>query len=389
VPDHNTAGHGETKPGKLTLAILQDGERAMRICNACRYCEGFCAVFPAMERRIEFGERDLLYLANLCHDCGECYYSCQYAPPHEFALHFPHTLAEIRRQTYREYAWPGAFKGLFRRNGLALALGALLAPLVFLIALYASAGPQTFFSAHSDADGAFHAVLGHGPMIAVFSLLGLGVAGAFGIGLVRFWRDLDEPLSTLFDLRAVRQALADAATLRYLDGGGDGCAYPSEVPATSRRTFHHLTFYGFMLCFSATTVAAIYHNVFGWYAPYPLLSLPVLLGIAGGAGLLIGPLGLLRLKLIRDPETQDTRQSGMDTAFLAMLFLTSLTGFLLLGLRETAAMGTVLAVHLGIVAGLFITMPYGKFVHAFYRTAALVMNALEKRRPVKLPGGEI
>ena len=25
--------------------------RVMQICNACRYCEGFCAVFPAMERR--------------------------------------------------------------------------------------------------------------------------------------------------------------------------------------------------------------------------------------------------------------------------------------------------------------------------------------------------
>jgi citrate/tricarballylate utilization protein len=378
-----------TKSGKLTLAILQDGERVMRICNACRYCEGFCAVFPALERRMEFGEQDLLYLANLCHDCGECYYSCQYAPPHEFALHFPHTLAEIRRQTYREYAWPGALKGLFSRSGLSLALGALVMPLVFLAALYATATPEIFFGAHSDADGAFHRVLGHNPMIAIFSVLGLGVATAFGIGLVRFWRDLGEPVSTLFDVRALAQAIKDAATLRYLDGGGEGCAYPGEVPATSRRTFHHLTFYGFIFCFAATTVAAIYHNFLGWYAPYSLASLPVMLGIIGGLGLLIGPLGLLRLKLIRDPETQDIRQSGMDTAFLAMLFLASLTGFLLLLLRESAAMGTVLAIHLGIVAGLFITMPYGKFVHGIYRTAALLLHSLEKRRPVKLPAGEI
>ena len=26
--------------------------RIMTICNACRYCEGFCAVFPAMTRRL-------------------------------------------------------------------------------------------------------------------------------------------------------------------------------------------------------------------------------------------------------------------------------------------------------------------------------------------------
>jgi citrate/tricarballylate utilization protein len=30
--------------------------RQMQICNGCRYCEGFCAVFPAMTRRLEFGQ---------------------------------------------------------------------------------------------------------------------------------------------------------------------------------------------------------------------------------------------------------------------------------------------------------------------------------------------
>lgn len=60
--------------------------RVMQICNACRYCEGFCAVFPAMTRRLEFGKADLNYLANLCHNCGACLHACQYAPPHEFAV---------------------------------------------------------------------------------------------------------------------------------------------------------------------------------------------------------------------------------------------------------------------------------------------------------------
>ena len=43
---------------RVTLPIsdaLQDASRAMQVCNACRYCEGFCAVFPAMELRREFG----------------------------------------------------------------------------------------------------------------------------------------------------------------------------------------------------------------------------------------------------------------------------------------------------------------------------------------------
>jgi citrate/tricarballylate utilization protein len=52
---------------------------------------------------------------------------------------------------------------------------------------------------------------------------------------------------------------------------------------------------------------------------------------------------------------------------------------LLLLLRESAAMGVTLAVHLGLVLGLFLTMPYGKFVHALYRFGALIRFAKEER----------
>jgi citrate/tricarballylate utilization protein len=69
----------------------------------------------------------------------------------------------------------------------------------------------------------------------------------------------------------------------------------------------------------------------------------------------------------------------MDVAFLVLLFMTSLTGLLLLGLRETVAMGLLLAIHLGFVLALFLTLPYGKFVHGFYRLAALIHYATEWR----------
>jgi citrate/tricarballylate utilization protein len=41
-------------------------------------------------------------------------------------------------------------------------------------------------------------------------------------------------------------------------------------------------------------------------------------------------------------------------------------------------MGFLLAVHFGLVLSLFITLPYGKFVHATYRYTALVQNAMEQ-----------
>jgi citrate/tricarballylate utilization protein len=153
-----------------------------------------------------------------------------------------------------------------------------------------------------------------------------------------------------------------------------------ERPTDRRRHYHHATFYGFLLCFASTSVATIYHYVFGWGAPYAWYDLPVVLGTLGGIGLIVGPAGLLAAKWKRDPVMMDKSRVGMDVAFIAMLFLTSLTGLLLLVLRATPAMGITLALHLGVVFSLFITMPYGKFMHGIYRFTALVRYAKESRR---------
>ena len=52
--------------------------------------------------------------------------------------------------------------------------------------------------------------------------------------------------------------------------------------------------------------------------------------------------------------------------------LTLKTGLLLLVMRDSTAMSLLLAVHLGIVMGLFLTLPYGKFAHGIFRSAALL-----------------
>jgi citrate/tricarballylate utilization protein len=135
-----------------------------------------------------------------------------------------------------------------------------------------------------------------------------------------------------------------------------------------------------LLCFAATSVAAVYHLGFGWKAPYGYLSLPVVLGTTGGVGLAIGPAGLLWLRRARDPAIADPAQHDLDVSFIVLLLLTSVTGLLLLVFRETAAMASLLVVHLGVVLALFVTLPYGKFVHGIYRSAALLKYALERQR---------
>ena len=369
-------------------ALIQQGEWFMRICNACRYCEGYCPVFPALERRLTFEEGDLNYLANLCHNCGSCLPACQYAPPHEFVLNFPKMLAEIRGETYKKYAWPGFLAGLFRRNGLAVSLITAASLALFLLATALLAGPSVMFSAHDVREGAFYSVLSHNTMAFTFDAVSLFVLAAFGVGFVRFWRDTGESFGVLLHPMALGRAALDVLRLKHLDGGGEGCIYPDEGPSLVRRRYHHLTFYGFLLCFASTTVAAFYDYVLGWPAPYSFWSVPVVLGTVGGLGLLIGPAGLLWLKSKRNPDLSDENQQGMDIGFLVLLFLTSLTGLLLLVLRETPAMGVLLAVHLGSVLGLFLTLPYGKFVHAIYRAAALVRYAIEESRPMPKFGSD-
>jgi len=364
-----------------TPALMAEGARQMGICNSCRYCEGYCAVFPAMERRLEFNGGDLNYLANLCHNCGECYYACQYSPPHEFAINIPQMLGEIRAKSYKTYAWPAPLAKLFDCNGLFVAFALMLgiAGVFFLATLMSGNGAAL---TQVRPDGNFYAVIPHTAMAGVFGAVSLFVLAALVAGFMNFWRDAGENLAEFTRPFALYEALKDIATLKNLDGdSGVGCTYPGEQPSQARRWFHHLTFYGFLLCFAATTVGTIYHYAFGWIAPYALTSLPVLLGTAGGIGLAIGPAGLWWLKSRRDAATATPSQSGMDIAFIVLLILTSVTGLALLALRDTSWMGVTLIIHLGAVMALFVSLPYGKFVHGIYRGAALVKFALEKRRP--------
>ena len=306
----------------------------MTICNACRYCEGYCAVFPAMERRTVFAAGDLAYLANLCHNCGECYYACPFTPPHEFGVNVPKLMAEVRAKSYRESVWPHWYGASATAAVLAVSL---------LAFLWGGRGIS----------------LNHAVMTTIFGFAGIYVAAVLATGIARFLRNSGDRVV----IGGSARALGDTASLKYLGG--------------ARRAFHHATFYGFLLCFASTVSAAIDYYSLRLQPPYPVVSTPVILGVFGGIGLLIGPAALLVLKLRRDRVIVDKKQDGADFSFLALLFLTSLTGLLLLALRNSQQAGTLLRIHLAVVLALFLTMPYGKFVHGFYRYAALFRYASE------------
>jgi citrate/tricarballylate utilization protein len=344
-----------------------------------------------MTRRLQFGQADIHYLASLCHNCGACLHACQYAPPHEFAVNVPEAMARVRVQTYADFAWPPALGALYRRNGLVLALATAIGLALFLVLLLGINGTIAGQSLGAN----FYAVFPHNTLVLMFGTVFVFAALALAMSGHAFWRATAAPSRAPASAGAARtrreaaaQAAHDALTLKYLDGGhGDGCNEASDAFTLARRRFHHATFYGFMLCFAATCVATLYHYAFGWHAPYAITSLPVLLGTVGGLGLLVGPAGLMWLNLRRDPAHGDPRQKPMDRGFIALLFVTSLTGLVLLLWRQTAAMPWLLAVHLGVVMALFLMLPYGKFAHAVYRCAALLKYQIERRQPKPFAAG--
>ena len=236
--------------------ILDEADRLMTVCNSCRYCEGLCAVFPAMEMRRSFSDGDLNYFANLCHACGACYADCQFSPPHEFNVNVPQTLAIARADSYAAYAWPRAFAGMFARNGLVISVIAALSVAAFILGFAVYHDRQVLFGVHTGP-GAFYKLMPHNAMAALFGAAFLNAVVALVMGVRAFWREIGEPVGMKGDAPSLWQAIRDAASLRYLDGGGVGCFNEDDRPTDRRRLYHHLTFYGFLLCFASTSVATL------------------------------------------------------------------------------------------------------------------------------------
>ncbi len=354
-----------------------EARRVLELCNACQFCDAYCAVFPALKRRRNVTLADLAFLSNLCHSCRTCYHACQYAPPHGFDVNVPRSLSRVRHRTYQDHVWPRALTPWSRNDGRFVLCVTLLAVAFCLACGIVWVPPEILLGRHADP-GAFYRVVpwgvlaGSAGLAAGWSLLAIGGA------VLSFWRSLG-PLPPGVAWRpALREALRDAATLRNLGGGGAGCNDRDERFSRARRRFHHAMAYGVACCFAATAVATVYDHALGWPAPYPLLSAPVLLGTLGGVGILAGTAGLAWLKRGADPGPVAPELSGTDRALLVQLFLVAASGLALLGARETRAMGPLLLVHLGVVLALFATLPYGKFIHAPFRFAALLRAALER-----------
>jgi citrate/tricarballylate utilization protein len=361
------------------LDVFKEANRQLVICNACRYCEGYCPVFRAIEARRDFNRGDVFYLSNLCHDCRACYYACMFTPPHEFAINIPKILAEARIETYQRWSWPRFLARAFKNRGITVVLAVAIAAMVGAISLILIPA-SSLFAIHLGP-GAFYEVVPNIAMVIGGLVLFVCAIAVWLRGGARFWSETRSELEQSGGVKALASALTATLSLRYLKGGGPGCSYPGERPSSVRRVYHSLTFWGLLFDFVATTLAFVYQDFFHRLPPYPLTSAPVIFGSVGGLALIVGTSGLIWFKWRSDREPEGTGASGMDYVFLVTLGLTAFTGMLTLIFRVTAAMGIMLILHLALIAALFVTAPYGKFVHFVYRSLALVRYEIEQRQP--------
>ena len=348
---------------------IREARRQLEICNACRYCEGYCSVFPAVHSRRAFDDVTIDHLANLCHNCRNCYYACQYTEPHEFALNLPAALADVRQQSWQDHAWPVSLSKAFQRSGVAIALATIVGLALLMLAIHQVGSWQ--------GEG-FYGVLSHDAMLAIFLPAFLLPVLVIAVSVRRYWRHSRAGNTSG---GAITDALASAASLKNLAGGhGDGCNFEDEDRfSTARCWFHQATMYGFLLCFASTSVATLMHYGFDLPAPYPLFSLPKLFGVSGGLLLCAGTLGLAVLKLKADPKLGATSAWGGEMGFVLLLFLVSASGLALYWFGETSALQALLVIHLGAVFAFFLLMPYTKMMHGFFRLAALLRDKNEQR----------
>ena len=137
------------------LRRCAEADRLMVVCNSCRYCEGLCAVFPAMEMRRVFPDGDLNYLANLCHGCGACYVDCQFSPPHEFDVNVPRVLRAGARRFLPRLCLAARAVRPVRAQRARSAVIAALSVAAFVFGFVAFDDPPALFGGHRGP-GAFY-----------------------------------------------------------------------------------------------------------------------------------------------------------------------------------------------------------------------------------------
>jgi quinone-modifying oxidoreductase subunit QmoC len=361
--------------------LLASGGGDLKRCFQCATCSVVCDLsngrpFPRREMLwAQWGLRDRLVADPavwLCHQCNDCSTRCpRGARPGD-------VLAAVRQQAIRHFAVP-RFLATWVNGSATLPL-VLLAPVLLMAGALLARDPLARLLGTGPEHGLYAEFFPHWLLIGFFGLFtGLAaVAAVAGVG--RFWRAL----------RA-----ADEAEGRYVPTTGLGTSLLRVLRALAthdrfarcgaqggRRWAHLAAFYGFLALYVVTIWAVIdlYVNppLLGIASRYPFGLLHPMKLLANVGGLLL-VYGAARAILDRRRRVDGTPAStAFDWIFAWLLLAVGATGFAVEVLRfsvapaqEALAHGVYL-VHLVVVFQLLVYLPYSKFAHLLYRTAAMV-----------------
>jgi quinone-modifying oxidoreductase, subunit QmoC len=374
----------------LLTDVQRFGAADVSACFSCGVCTATCplaendAAFPRrLIRYAEVGMRESLLSSKelwTCYHCGECSDTCPTeADPAGF-------MAAARRWAIASYDRTQIARTIYTRPLLGASL-AILVALFFALFMLAQAGPQSGASLalfQFIPEELIH-LTGLAVMAIVFVAGLAGVATMVGhvaraeqVG----WRDLIASRQALGrSVRALWFALG-LETLGQRRFRVEGDEVQRAVPWYRRRwLLHALTMWGFLGLLAATMLdyglAIVGIKATG--TPVPIWHPIRLLGTLAGIALLYGTSWLIVDRLTHaDRSSTDSQPS--DWLFLALLWTTGVTGFLIelaLYLPQPPSWGYwIFLVHVAIAMELVLLAPFMKFAHAAYRPVALFFLAL-------------
>jgi quinone-modifying oxidoreductase subunit QmoC len=345
-------------------------------CYQCGTCSAVCPIstadnpFPRKEMVwVQWGLKERV-LGNpsiwICHQCGTCNTYCpRDAKP-------ANVMAALRDYSIAHYAVP-QFMGRALDDARYLPLLFAL-PAVIFGAVLAWLGNLTALPEGRIVFSKFIPIV---YIEVIFTLaIALTAIGGVAAGL-RYWRAMDAQAGRNGHgprRHVVPTVLAILSHARFrqcnAEPAGTRKTYKSHLHAT-----HLLIFYGFLGLVITTASVGVGIYGFGYLTPWPFWHPVKILGNVSGAAVILA-LCVFLWRRIAD-STRAGKSTYSDWLFLAILLLTTLTGFCcqwlrLAGLRVAYPMYYV---HLLLIFFLLVYIPYSKFAHLVYRTVAMLHTA--------------
>jgi quinone-modifying oxidoreductase subunit QmoC len=375
--------------------LMKAGGDSLKQCMQCGTCSATCALsadhepFPRKEMAwASWGMKDALLNdpdAWLCHQCNDCSTRCpRGARPGD-------VLAAVRQEWIIQHAFPRFLaRWAHQPQSAVLLLGIMTVLLGVALFLKDPIASALGFSEELTTKIVFSysSVLPRWMLNIFFLVLGVLALLTMLRGVVRLWKKM-KATATQSNSGLPRKKLIPsiAAALKsiLLHEKFSLC-----TEARPRYWSHMAVFFGFLALVLVTlwVITAPYNPLIKGPFIYPLnfWNPWKLLANAGGAVLITGCILMLKDRMKNSEQTGVNNYS--DWSLIGLLLIVALTGFITEALhfvRLEPHRHLAYFVHLAFAGALLLYMPYSKFAHIVYRTAAVVCAERYNRTRGKQP----